>query len=82
MNEKVKVTIELDKQYIREVMLAVGITAADPTKVNEILASMGDEISIDLGLMTDSKAEEAEVKMAFAAAAIATAVKRTETNNE
>lgn len=82
MNEKVKVTIELDKQYIREVMLAIGITAADPAKANEILESMGDEISIDLGLMTDSKAEEAQVKMAFAAAAIATAVKRTETNNE
>lgn len=76
MNEKVKVTIDLDKQYIREVMLAVGITTTDPAKANEILESMGDEISIDLSLMTDNKAEEAEVKMAFA-----TAVKQVEKQN-
>lgn len=79
MEEKVKVIIELDKQYIRDVMLAVGLTAADPGKANKVMESIGEEITVDMSVVSESQADEAQIKVAFAIAAVATAIKQTET---
>ena len=74
MEEKVKVCVEIDKQYIREVMLALGITATDPTAANKLMATMGNEIVLDESLI-DDKDKSTEMKFVFAAIAIGAAAK-------
>lgn len=74
MEEKVKVCVEIDKQYIREVMLALGITATDPTAANKLMETMGNEIVLDESLI-DDKGKSAEMKFTFAAIAIGAAAK-------
>ncbi len=74
MEEKVKVCVEIDKQYIREVMLALGITATDPTAANKLMETIGNEIVLDESLI-DDKDKSTEMKFAFAAIAIGAAAK-------
>lgn len=75
MEEKVKVSVLIDKQYIREVMVALGITAADPAGANKILDAMGNEVVLDESLI-DDKEKAAEMKITFAAIAIGAAAKK------
>lgn len=74
MEEKVKVCVEIDKQYIREVMLVLGITATDPTAANKLMETMDNEIVLDESLI-DDKGKSMEMKFAFAAIAICAAAK-------
>lgn len=74
MEEKVKVCVEVDKQFIREVMVAVGITAADPKAANKLLEKMGNEIVLDEA-MIDDKDKSKEMRFTFAAIAIGAAAK-------
>lgn len=74
MEEKVKVCIEVDKQFIREVMVAVGITAADPKAANKLLEKMGNEIVLDEA-MIDDEDKSKEMRFTFAAIAIGAAAK-------
>lgn len=73
--EKVKICVEIDKQYIREVMLALGITAADPTAANKLLDEMGSEIVLDEKII-DDKEKADEMKLTFAAIAISAAANK------
>ena len=74
MEEKVKVVFEVDKQFIREVMVAVGITAADPKAANKLLEKMGNEIVLDEE-MIDDEDKSKEMRFTFAAIAIGAAAK-------
>lgn len=74
MEEKVKVCVEVDKQFIREVMVAVGITAADPKAANKLLEKMGNEIVLDEE-MIDDEDKSKEMRFTFAAIAIGAAAK-------
>lgn len=74
MEEKVKVCVEVDKQFIREVMVAVGITAADPKAANKLLEKMGNEIVLD-ETMIDDEDKSKEMRFTFAAIAIGAAAK-------
>lgn len=74
MEEKVKVCVEVDKQFIREVMVAVGITAADPKAANKLLEKMGNEIVLDEA-MIDDEDKSKEMRFTFAAIAIGAAAK-------
>lgn len=74
MEEKVKVCVEVDKQFIREVMVAVGITAADPKTANKLLEKMGNEIVLDEA-MIDDEDKSKEMRFTFAAIAIGAAAK-------
>lgn len=74
MEEKVKVCVEVDKQFIREVMVAVGITAADPKTANKLIEKMGNEIVLDEE-MIDDEDKSKEMKFTFAAIAIGAAAK-------
>lgn len=74
MEEKVKVCVEVDKQFIREVMVAVGITAADPKTANKLLEKMGNEIVLDEA-MIDDEDKSKEMRFTFAAIAISAAAK-------
>ena len=74
MEEKVKVCVEVDKQFIREVMVAVGITAADPKAANKLLEKIGNEIVLDEA-MIDDEDKSKEMRFTFAAIAIGAAAK-------
>lgn len=74
MEEKVKVCVEVDKQFIREVMVAVGITAADPKAANKLLEKMGNEIVLDEE-MIDDEDKSKEMRFTFAAIAIGATAK-------
>lgn len=74
MEEKVKVCVEVDKQFIREVMVAVGITAADPKAANKLLEKMSNEIVLDEE-MIDDEDKSKEMRFTFAAIAIGAAAK-------
>ena len=74
MEEKVKVCVEVDKQFIREVTVAVGITAADPKAANKLLEKMGNEIVLDEE-MIDDEDKSKEMRFTFAAIAIGAAAK-------
>lgn len=74
MEEKVKVCVEVNKQFIREVMVAVGITAADPKAANKLLEKMGNEIVLDEE-MIDDEDKSKEMRFTFAAIAIGAAAK-------
>lgn len=74
MEEKVKVCVEVDKQFIREVMVAVGITAADPKAANKLLEKMGNEIVLDEAIIDDEDKSK-EMRFTFAAIAIGAAAK-------
>ena len=74
MEEKVKVCVEVDKQFIREVMVAVGITAADPKAANKLLEKICNEIVLDEA-MIDDEDKSKEMRFTFAAIAIGAAAK-------
>jgi len=78
MEEKVKVCVEVNKQFIREVMVAVGITAADPKAANKLLEKMGNEIVLDEA-MIDDEDKSKEMRFTFAAIAIGAAAKMVDT---
>ena len=78
MEEKVKVCVEVNKQFIREVMVAVGITAADPKTANKLLEKMGNEIVLDEA-MIDDEDKSKEMRFTFAAIAIGAAAKMVDT---
>ena len=80
--EKVKICIEADKQYIRDVMLAIGITAADPAMSVKLMDEIGDEIVINAEAVAKDKEQTDMAKLTFAAAAIATAADNLESKEK
>lgn len=71
MKEKVKVVFEVEKQYIRDTLLALGFTQKDPKLAAHLVEAIGDEITIDYGQVEDVKPDEAnQAKFVITVAAI------------
>ncbi len=81
MEEKVKVTIELDKEYIRSALLLMGISGKDPKMAEKILENAKGEIPLNPELLEDQKEQ---VLFVFAVGAISTIVTKLDKkeNNE
>lgn len=71
MEEKVKVVFEVEKQYIRDTLLALGFTQKDPKLAAHLVEAIGDEITIDYGQVEDVKPDEAKFVITVAAIGMA-----------
>lgn len=69
MEEKVKVSIELDKEYIRSALLLMGISGKDPKMAAKILDNANGEITFSPDLLGDQKEQ---ILFVFAVGAIGT----------
>ena len=82
MEEKVKVTIELDKEYIRSALLLMGISGKDPKMAEKILENAKGEIPLNLELLDDQKEQILFVFATSAISTIVTKLEKEETKNE
>lgn len=71
MEEKVKVTIELDKDIIRSALLLMGISGKDPKMAAELLEKVSGEIIVNDKLLGE-ESEINQIRFVFAVAAIGT----------
>ena len=69
MEEKVKVVIELDKEYIRSALLLTGVSGKDPKMAAQLLEKTTGEIILNPELLGDQKDQ---ILFVFAVGAIGT----------
>lgn len=61
--EKIKVTFDLPKEYIKSVMMVMGVDNC----ISELMEKLGDDCTIDIDKISKMRSDMSQVKLAMVA---------------